>query len=117
MRADVKRSEWPTFLQEFGERNKMRPTRLEVTSKSGEVSTDFWLEDGLPLMGTSLDSDGEDAPHVHIMLDGDTSHDARHLTHAVARVRRVGREAGDIGRDIALEVEDEGGSVTILRFE
>ncbi len=117
MRVDVERQAWQTFLAEFSERNKMRPTRLEVISKSGETETDFWLEAGLPLIGTSLDTNGEDAPHIEIMLDGAGSHDVNHLTHAVARVRRVGYEAGDAGRDNALEVEDEDGNMTILRFE
>ena len=117
MRVDVERHAWQTFLAEFGERNKLRSTRLEVIGKSGETGTDFWLEDGLPLIGTSLDTDGEDGPHVEIMLDGARSHDSSHLTHAVARVRRVGYEAGDAERDNALEVEDKDGNVTILRFE
>lgn len=116
MRVDIERHAWPSFLESFGERNKMRPTRLGVISKAGEVSTDFWLEDGLSLIGTSLDADGEDAPHVEIMLDGGTSHDHRHFTHTVAHVRRVGHE-GDAGRDATLEFEDEEGNVTILRFE
>ena len=117
MRVDVERQAWRMFLTQFGERNRMRPTRLEVIGKSGETETDFWLEDGLPLRGTSLDTEGCDAPHVEIMLDGATSHAASHLTHAVARVRRLGYEALDAEHDNALEVEDEDGKVTILRFE
>ena len=117
MRVDVERQAWPTFLEEFGERNKMRPTRLEVISKSGGVSTDFWLEDGLPLIGTALDKDKEVAPQIEIILDGGSTRDYRHLTHAVAHVNRVAYEAPDAGPDAALEVEDRDGNVTILRFE
>lgn len=117
MRVDVERERWRTFLESFGERNKTRQTRLEVISKSGDVGTDFWLEDGLPLIGANLDKDGEDAPQVEIILDGATMCDARHLTRTVSRVRRMGHETGDAGRDTSLEVEDEGGNVTILRFE
>lgn len=117
MRVDVERDAWQTFLESFGERNKMRQTRLEVINKSGDVGTDFWLEDGLALIGTSLDKDGEDAPQVGIILDGETLRDARHQTRTVSRVRRVGHESDEAGRDASLEVEDESGDVTILRFE
>jgi hypothetical protein len=117
MRADVERSEWQTFLDGFGERNKTRPTRLEVISRSEGVSTDFWLEDGLALSGAVLDKDVEGAPHVEIMLDGCKLHDNRHLTRTVSRVRRLGYEESDGGRDDALEVEDEESNITILRFE
>jgi hypothetical protein len=117
MRVDVERQAWQKFLDGFGERNKARLTRLEVISKSGEVTTDFWLEDGLTLAGTTLDKDGEGAPQVEIILDGGNAQDNSHMTRTVARAQRVGCEADASGHDTALEVEAEDGNVTILRFE
>ena len=116
MRVDVERREWRTFLDVFGERNRDRPTRLEVINKSGDVSTDFWLEDGLTLTGTTLDRDGEGAPRVEIMLDGCRPEVSRHMTRTIARARRLWREEGEDGRDSALEVEDGEGYITVLRF-
>ncbi|HKS28689.1 MAG TPA: hypothetical protein VJS44_12760 [Pyrinomonadaceae bacterium] len=115
MRVDVQRREWQPFLEGFGERNNTRPTRLQVINESGEVETDYWLEDGLTLAGTTLDKDGGGAPRIEIILNGGKSQDSR-MTRTIAQVRRLGHEE-DGERDIALEVEGKDGNVTILRFE
>jgi hypothetical protein len=117
MQVDVERQGWQKFLDGFSERNKARLTRLEVISKSGEVTTDFWLEDGLTLAGASLDKDVEGAPQVEIILDCGNAQDHSHMTRTVTRAQRVVCEADASGHDTALEVEDQDGNVTILRFE
>lgn len=117
MRDDIERGQWASCLAEFNARNQTRPTRLEVIGQAGAVASDFWLAEGLPLAGISLDPDGADAPQVAIMLDGQTADAARHLTHTVIDVRQVRREFGADGREAVLEIEDKDGLTTILRFE
>lgn len=117
MQKEIERSRWDTFFNEFSERNQMRPTRLEIIGRADEVASDFWLEDGVPLSGVSLEPEGDGAPSVQIMLDGNAAQDTRHLTHNVTGVRRVRCGTGENGRDDSLEIEDQDGAMTILRFE
>jgi hypothetical protein len=46
MRNKIEPIRWQTNLTAFGERNNMRPTRLEVLGPNREMDSDFWLEDG-----------------------------------------------------------------------
>ena len=57
MRNKIEPTGWQTNLTAFGERNNMRPTRLEVFGPNRELDSDFWLEDGLLLAGIDLDMD------------------------------------------------------------
>lgn len=124
MSEEIKRSEWGPFFKEFNGRNQARPTRLEVMDgKAGEradsrlsVETDYWVEDGLPLAGVSLEPEGEDAPRIEIMLGGEAARPTGHMTHTVTGARRVCRTLDEGGRDCGLEVEDKEGAVTILHF-
>src|SRR6185503_16562941 len=100
----------------FGERNKMRQTRLEVIGPSREVDSDFWLEDGLLLTGMALEMDGEHGPSLEIMLQVPSVPTRNHMTHTITGVKRVELETVD-GRDEVLEIEDKEGAVTIMHFE
>lgn len=117
MRDDIKQEQWDEYIKEFNRRNRMRSTRLEVMGEAGAFESDFWLEGGLPLTGISLEPEGEGAPRVEIMLGGEANHVARHLTHTVSGVQRVGREIGEDGREVTLELEDKEGAITLLHFE
>ena len=114
-REDVERSEWPTYIREFDERNRSRPTRLEVIGKPW-AEMDYWLENGLPLAGLSLEVGGEDGPHVALMLDGAAATGSGHMTHTISRVCRVTRSLTEDGRDTGLEIEDAEGLTTVLHF-
>ena len=106
---------WKVYLEEFDRQNRMRLTRLGEM-KAGERTDDLWLEDGLPLAGISLETKGEGAPRVEIMLGG-MGEVERSMTHTVARVRKVRLQLTPDGGDDSLEVEDSEGMTTILRFE
>jgi hypothetical protein len=106
---------WRAYLREFSGRNAARLTRLGVIKADG-VTEDFWLEDGLPLVGVDIDTKGNDAPLVEIML-GARGEAGRSMTHAVRRVRKVGIKLAADGSDEGLDVEDGGGVTTVLRFE
>jgi hypothetical protein len=116
MRQNIEPSSWQANLSAFGERNEMRPTRLEVLGPAKEVESDFWLEDGLLFAGMALEMDGEPGPSVEIMLQVSTDPTRDHMTHTITGVKRVEVETVD-GRDEALEIEDKEGAVTIMRFE
>jgi len=116
MRNKIEPTRWQTNLTAFGERNNMRPTRLEVLGPSREIDSDFWLEDGLLLAGIGLDMDGDGSPSIEIMLQAPVGTTKNHMTHTVDGVKRVELETTD-GRDEGLEIEDGGGAITIMRFE
>ena len=124
MLEEIKRNEWEVFFRAFNGRNETRPTRLEVLGGVGPertdsripVETDYWLEDGLPLTGVSLEPEGKGAPRVEIMLGGEAAGHAEHLTRTVTGAQRVKRTIGEDGRESALEIEDGEGAVTILHF-
>lgn len=115
MRKNIKPLSWQQDLTDFGQRNTMRPTRLEVLGPDREVESDFWLEDGLLLTGIVLEMDGVFGPFVEVMLQAPGGSQG-HMTHTVAGVKRVELETVD-GRDETLEIEDKEGAVTIMRFE
>jgi hypothetical protein len=116
MRKNIESLSWQTDLAAFGNRNNLRPTRLEVLGPAREVESDFWLEDGLLLAGVDLDTDGERGTCVEIMLQAPSTSSQNHMTHTVAGVKRLELETTD-GRDAALEIEDGEGRVTIMHFE
>lgn len=116
MRNKIEPGRWQTDLMAFGERNSMRPTRLEVLGPSREIDSDYWLEDGLLLAGIDLDMDGDSSPSVEIMLRAPVGTTKNHLTHTASGVKRVELETTD-GRDEGLEIEDGEGAITIMRFE
>ena len=116
MRKIIEPSSWRMNLADFGERNKLRSTRLEVVGLDKEVDSDFWLEDGLLLSGVDLEMEGDRGPTVEIMLHAPPAATQAHMTHTVAGVKRITME-GPNGKDETLELEDKEGAVTILRFE
>lgn len=115
MRKNIEPLSWQADLAAFGKRNNLRPTRLEVLGPASEVESDFWLEDGLLLAGIDLDT-AKTGTDIEIMLQAPTASGKNHMTHTVAGVKRLELETAD-GRDKALEIEDEEGRVTIMRFE
>lgn len=113
MRHIIEPSSLKTDLSAFGERNNLRPTRLEVLGPTREVESDFWLEDGLLLSGIDFDLDSKSGPYIEIML---RSQAQNHMTRSIAAVKRVELETNQ-GIDESLEIEDAAGTVTIMRFE
>lgn len=116
MRNKIEPAGWQMNLTAFGERNNMRPTRVEVLGPDREMNSDFWLEDGLLLAGIDLDMDGDSSPNIEIMLQAPVGTTKNHMTHTVAGVKRVELETTD-GRDEGLELEDREGAITLMRFE
>jgi hypothetical protein len=99
---------WESFLKFYSEQNKGRTTRLGVFEREGDVVTDYWIEDGLVLVGVDVDPDGE-LPAVEVMLEG--------YSHSITGVRSLNVHYAYQAEDDGLDIADEHGKTTILRFE
>jgi hypothetical protein len=112
MKDNIEREAWACYLSQFNKRNKSRPTWLQVFGEGGAQSE----EQGLPLVGISLDEKGAYAPSVQIMLGGHDAIEPRHLTHVISNVERVTPQVGADGRDDAIEFVDKQGEASLLIF-
>ena len=112
MKEYIDRSVWINYFNEFTRRNQSRPTQLEVFGENGAQRE----EHGLPFVGISLGR-GNGAPDVEIMFGGNGAGESRHLTHVIANVQQITPKSGLDGRDEALEIVDNHGEKSLLRFE
>ena len=108
---------WTEFIRLFSGQNRSRPTRIGVFEGEPGKLTDYWLEDGLPLEGIDVDSSGSDAPTVEIMLGSSEKPGSRAFTHKIERARSAKIILSASGDSDGLEIENDDGAVTILRFE
>jgi hypothetical protein len=114
MKEKIAREHWALALAEINAANVNWPTSLEVIGPIGEVSRDYWLENGLPLLGLSLEKGKVETLNLAILLGGQTARE--HLEHNVTDVVALALERDYEGHCYCLEVEDAAGRVTILRF-
>lgn len=113
MKDNIERERWARYLTEFNMRNVSRPTWLQVFGEAGAQSE----EQGLPLVGISLEEKGADAPRVQIMLGGHDAIETRHLTHVISNLERLTPQLGTDGRDEAIEFVDNQGEASLLIFK
>jgi hypothetical protein len=116
MKEKLNLEQWEEAIRRFSEINRNRLTRIEVMGQIGDLERDYWLEDGLPLMGIDVDMKGHNAPLIQIML-GAKDADSGHLTRVVSNARTITVELGYEGQFDSLQIEDAEGAKTILRFE
>src|SRR5262249_29249456 len=100
--------EWKQFLKFYTKMFAGRPTRLGVFENENGTAIDFWLEDGLPLVGIDVDADN-DRQTIEIMV-GD-------LTHSIKDVKKLTAYFPADSSEDGLDVMDTSGRTTILRFE
>ena len=113
MKDNIEREAWVPYLTQFNKRNQSRPTWLQVFGDAGAQSE----EQGLPLLGISIEEKGADAPRIQIMLGGHDAIEQRHLTHVISNVERVTQRVGTDGRDDAIEFIDKQGEASLLIFK
>ena len=106
MNSTIDRNEWPLFLKDYSERNEGRATRLGLFESRGDSMTDYWIEDGLPLLGLDVYLNGE-RTRIDILLKNYT-----HTIDAPVRIAAIGSDGLD-----GLDISDDEGSTTLLRFE
>lgn len=108
MNAPKPQTDWANFLKYYSETNVGRPTRIGLFEKTVDVTEDYWIEDGLPLLGIDLDlSNG--TPVIEIMLEG--------YTHVVRGIRTIRPTYSIDGLEDGLDLIGPGEATTILRFE
>jgi hypothetical protein len=117
MDTAVKQHNWSKFLKLFSEQNLSRKTRISVFEGAPDAMQDYWLEEGLPLAGVDIDTRGERAPTIEIMLGDTTKADSQHMTHVVSNARFVKIVLSAGGEADGLEIDDAEGKTTILHFE
>jgi hypothetical protein len=108
---------WSSFLTFFSRQNRHRPTRIGVFEGVPGAMTDYWLEDGLPLEGIDVDTRGSDAPTIEIMLGSNGNPERGEFTHKIARALFLRIILSASGESDGLDIEDENGATTVLRFE
>lgn len=101
--ATIKQHTWNNFLNFYSTENAGRPTRLGVF----EDGNDYWLEDGMPLGGIDFDQHHNS---VEIMF-GDE------MTHTIKDVRKIQVSFNLYQINDGLDITDNEGKTTILRFE
>lgn len=104
MNAATQQHNWTHFLKFYSEQNKGRATRIGVF----ENENDYWLENGLPLVGIDVDTHGE-MPTIEIMLGN--------FTHTIRKVKDIKLLLSFNGDEDGLDVTDAESKTTILRFE
>ena len=107
MNAVIDKTEWRAFLKSYGSRNVGRPTRLGVFDTSDGVTDDYWLEDGLPLVGLAIEPKAGKT-EIEIFLDS--------FTHSIADATGL-VSVEDEGREEGIDIFDADGKTTVMRFE
>ncbi len=113
MAGFIERDQWQTFLDEFSQRNQLRPVRLEVISELGAQEEARYL----PFIGATLETKGSEAGSIEIMLGGETANEPRQLNHVIQHVERIAPLPGTTTVEEGLAIEDKEGTRTLLHFE
>ena len=108
---------WSALLKTFSRQHEARPTRIGVFEGEPGAMADYWLEDGLPLEGIDIDAHGDKSPTIEIMLGNVQNPGSRVFTHTITKTRFIKMILSASGESDGLEIEDESGAITILRFE
>lgn len=108
MNAATTQHEWAKYLRFFGEQNAGRSTRLGVFERNGDVVTDYWLENGLPLTSIDIDTKME-RPSVQITV-GTFTHEVKDAVKLLFHFSLTGDEDG-------IDISCADGQTSVLRFE
>ena len=96
------------FIDDYSRENVGRPTRLGVFAPENGNVTDYWIENGLPLVGIDIDTHkARSAVEIRV---GDYSHQ-------IADAVRISFHMTPNGADDGIDVLDGDNKVTLLRFE
>jgi len=103
----INKTDWTAFMQEYGSRNEGRPTRLGVFEMSTGMANDYWIEDGLPLVGLDVYLNNG-STRVDILFEN--------YTHSIDNAATLVEVDSD-GADYGLDISDAEGNTTVMRFE
>lgn len=108
MNATKTKHNWATFLQFYSDQYKGRKTRLGFFENAGDVVQDYWIEDGMPLLGIEVALTDE-LPTIELMLNT--------YSHSVSNVRNLTIHLSLEGDEDGIDIIGNDGKTTILRFE
>lgn len=108
MEKQEQTTEWSKFTQLFNTEYTGRETRLGVFDRQNGVMNDYWIEDGLPLVGVDVENHCG-SRNVRIRV-GDLSH---YVPNAIKMSFTFAAAEGEDG----LEIMDAEGRTTVLRLE
>ncbi len=112
MLETTERNQWMNYFDEFNRRNRWRPTSLLVVGQS-TVQKKAGV---LPLLGISLETDGDGSTRMHIMVGDHNRWAPSRQTFTITGVRRLKPQCGVDGTVETLEIEDDKGVVNLLRY-
>ena len=109
MNFEIKKEEWPKFLDALGKRRYEWKTKIEVLNS--EIG-DQILTVGLPLNGITVETKG-DRTSIDISVGENT---ASHQTHNIINPTRIAfLGAADSHGDV-VDIEEEDGTKTLITF-
>lgn len=109
MNFEIKKEEWPKFLDVLGRRRYEWKTRIEVLNS--EIG-DQVLSDGLPLNGFTLETKG-DLTMIDISVGENTG---AHQTHNIKNPTRIAFLAATESNGDVVDIEEDDGTKTLITF-
>jgi hypothetical protein len=108
MKVPGKRTEWSRFTELFNTTYTGRETRLAVFERQNEVTNDYWIENGLPLVGVDVETHCG-ARNVRIRVG--------ELSHSVPNAIKISFTFATADGEDGLDIVDADGRTTVLRLE
>jgi hypothetical protein len=106
----VPKTEWPSFLENFGRRHEGWVVKLEILNPDIGAQVEAT---GLVLEGLTGERNEVTGTTITIMA-GNTPED--HLTHSISHPTEVSLERTDGGADAALSIKSADGTTALLSF-
>jgi hypothetical protein len=107
---EIPREEWTNFFEGFSRQHEGWLATLEIFAP--DVGAQRQARD-LPLEGVSISSSADSPNSIAINLGNDPEN---HVTHTIAQPEHVWIETTSQGANLALEIESENQTKTLLRF-
>ncbi len=106
----IPKTEWPSFLENFGRRHEGWVVKLEILNPDIGAQVEAT---GLVLEGLT-DEYNEVTGNTIMIMAGNTPED--HLTHSISHPTEVSLERTDGGADVALSIKSADGTTSLLSF-
>jgi Family of unknown function (DUF5335) len=107
---EIKREDWPSFLDAFTRRYRGWLADLEVFGPEMGSQTE---EHELPFAGITAELGNGRPDKIEIMLGGEPDD---HITHVITAPTDISVEKTDEGVEAALAIKAPDGTTTLLRF-
>ncbi len=109
MNLELKKEDWGRFFDSLSKRRYECMTEVEVLNTEMGNQT---LSNGLPLNGITVEN-VDDRMSIYVSVGETTGH---HQTHNIVNPTRVAFLAGDNSHGDVVDIEEEDGTKTLIRF-